>query len=269
MLISAGCRIVYDCPQPTPMLLMVTPHPSRAGDLVGPQQLTCEPPVELRTYGDGFGNLCTRIVAPAGRITISTRMIVRDTGLPDAVSRASWQRRLEDLPDEMLVYLLGSRYCDTDRLSDTAWSLFGTGPTGWDRVQAICDFVHRHITFGYEHADATRTASEAFAARRGVCRDYAHLAIALCRCVNIPARYCTGYLGDIGMPPPYGPMDFAAWFEVFLDDRWHVFDARNNVPRIGRILLARGRDATDVAIATTFGPCTLAGFAVFTDEAAQ
>jgi transglutaminase-like putative cysteine protease len=268
MRISAGCQIVYDCPQPTPMLLVVTPHPTRAPDLVGPHVLAFDPPVEARSYSDGFGNVCTRIVAPAGRLTIATRLIVEDTGMPDPMIRAAWQRSVEHLPDEMLIYHLGSRYCDTDRLSDIAWSLFGQGPTGWDRVQAICDYVHDRIAFGYEHARATRTASEAFSERRGVCRDYAHLAITLCRCVNIPARYCTGYLGDIGMPPPYGPMDFAAWFEVYLDDRWHTFDARNNVPRIGRILLARGRDATDVAIATTFGPCTLAEFRVFTDQAA-
>jgi transglutaminase-like putative cysteine protease len=266
MQISAGCQIVYDCPQPTPMLLMVSPHPSREADLVGPHHIGFDPPIPARPYIDSFGNACTRIIAPPGRLTIETRLLIGDSGLPDPVERAAWQRSIEDLPDEMLIYLLGSRYCDTDRLSDVAWSLFGQGPAGWDRVQAICDYVHNHIAFGYEHARATRTASEAFAERRGVCRDYAHLAITLCRCVNIPARYCTGYLGDIGIPPPYGPMDFAAWFEVFLDDRWHTFDARNNEPRIGRILMARGRDATDVAIATTFGPCTLAGFSVFTDE---
>lgn len=205
-------------------------------------------------------------MAPTGRLIISTRLAVMDPGTVDVVSPAAWQRRVEDLPDEMLIYLLGSRYCDTDRLSDRAWALFGQRPKGWTLVQAICDFVHERIQFGYEHARATRTASEAFEEQRGVCRDYAHLAITLCRCLNIPARYCTGYLGDIGVPPPYGPMDFAAWFEVYLDDNWHTFDARSNTPRIGRILMARGRDATDVAIATTFGPCTLAGFRVFTDE---
>lgn len=264
--ISAGCQIVYDCPQPTPMLLAVTPHPSRAADLVGAHQISFYPPVEVRNYHDSFGNVCSRIVAPPGRMVISTRLLIEDSGAPDTITRAAWQRPVEELPDEMLIYLLGSRYCDTDRLSEIAWSLFGQGATGWDRVQAICDYVHERITFGYEHARATRTASEAFTEQRGVCRDYAHLAVTLCRCVNLPARYCTGYLGDIGMPPPYGPMDFAAWFEVYLDDRWHTFDARNNTPRIGRILVARGRDATDVAIATTFGPCTLSGFSVFTDE---
>jgi transglutaminase-like putative cysteine protease len=268
MRIRAGCQIVYDCPQPTPMLLLVSPHPSRAVDLVGPHEMAFDPPVPARDYTDSFGNLCTRIVAPPGRIVISTRLVVEDSGQREPVTRAAWQRAVEQLPDEHLIYLLGSRYCDTDRLSEVAWALFGQGPTGWDRVQAICDFVHHHIAFGYEHARATRTASEAMAERRGVCRDYAHLAVALCRCVNIPARYCTGYLGDIGVPASPDPMDFAAWFEVFLDDRWHVFDARNNTPRIGRILMARGRDATDVAIVTTFGPCTLAGFSVVTEEVA-
>lgn len=266
MRITAGCQITYDCPQPTPMLLMVSPHPSRDADLIGAAEMAFDQPVGARNYVDGFGNRCTRIIAPPGRLTISTRLMVRDPGTTDVIVPSAAQRPVQDLPDEMLVYLLGSRYCDTDRLSDTAWSLFGGGLQGWALVQAICDYVHTHIAFGYEHASATRTASEAFADRRGVCRDYAHLAVTFCRCLNIPARYCTGYLGDIGMPPPYGPMDFAAWFEVYLDDHWHTFDARNNMPRIGRILMARGRDATDVAIATTFGPCMLSDFRVFTDE---
>jgi transglutaminase-like putative cysteine protease len=266
MRISAGCQITYDCPQPTPMLLMLSPHPSRLPDLVGPHEIRFDPPIPARDYLDGFGNRCTRIIAPTGRLVISTRLMVEDPGTPDATAPTAWQRQVDDLPSEMLVWLLGSRYCDTDRMADIAWALFGHAPMGWARVQTICDFVHERIVFNYQHARATRSASEAFEEQRGVCRDYAHLAVTLCRCVNIPARYCTGYLGDIGMPPPYGPMDFAAWFEVYLDDQWHTFDARNNQPRIGRILMARGRDATDVAIATTFGPCTLADFRVFTDE---
>lgn len=235
-------------------------------DLVGPHRIAFDPPVAARPCTDGFGNLCARIVAPAGRLAISTRLVMRDTGATDPVVRDARRHPVEELPDEMLICLLGSRDCDTDRLSDLAWSLFGQGPTGWDRVQAICDFTHRHITFGYEHADATRTASEAHAAAKGVCRDCAHLAVTLCRCVNIPVRYCTGDLGDIGIPPPHGPMDVAAWFEVRLGGQWHTFDARNNTPRIGRIPMARGRDATDAAIATTFGPCTLSAFSVLTDD---
>ena len=178
----------------------------------------------------------------------------------------TWQHNVEQLPEETLVFLLGSRYCETDRLSDIAWKLFSGTPLGWPRVQAICDFVHNHIAFGYEHASSTKTAFEVFNERRGVCRDFAHLAIALCRCMNIPARYCTGYLGDIGLPPPYAPMDFAGWFEAYLGGSWHTFDARNNTPRIGRILLARGRDAADVAISTAFGENTLTSFKVWTDQ---
>lgn len=248
------------------MLLMVSPHQSRLPSILEPNQINFSPPIPSRHYHDGFGNFCTRIVAPAGPLVITTSLLVSDSGQPDILVPTAVQRPVEELPDDILVYLLGSHYCDTDRLADIAWAKFGQGPTGWARVQAVCDFTHNHITFGYEHARATRTASEAYHEGRGVCRDYAHLAVTLCRCLNIPARYCTGYLGDIGMPPPYGPMDFAAWFEVYLDDSWHTFDARNNMPRIGRILMARGRDATDVAIATTFGPCTLTGFTVITDE---
>ena len=173
---------------------------------------------------------------------------------------------MEDLPAETLIFLLSSRYCETDRLSEVAWNLFEKSPPGWARVQAICDFVHRHIAFGYEHARATMTSWEVFNEGKGVCRDYAHLAITFCRCMNIPARYCTGYLGDIGVPPPYGPMDFASWFEAYLGGRWYTFDARNNMPRIGRVLIAQGRDAADVPITHTFGPNTLVSFKVWTDE---
>ncbi|MQA65215.1 MAG: transglutaminase family protein [Alphaproteobacteria bacterium] len=269
MHISAGCQIIYDCPQSTPMLLMVTPHPSRTVDLVEQHQIAFDPPIGSHNYSDGFGNICTRIVAPSGRLVISTRFLAEDSGGQDPIAPTARQHPVEELPDDLLIYLLASRYCDTDNLSDTAWALFGQGPTGWGRVQAICDYVHERITFDYAQASPTRTASEALSARRGVCRDYAHLAVALCRCMNIPARYCTGFLSDIGAPPPYGPMDFAAWFEAYLDDRWHVFDPRNNTPQIGRILMARGRDATDVAIVTNFGFCTLVGFNVFTDKASE
>jgi transglutaminase-like putative cysteine protease len=196
---------------------------------------------------------------------LSTDALVNDSGLPDVVVPSARQTPVQQLPESTLVYLLGSRYCETDQLSDIAWQRFGTGPTGWARVQAICDFVNGHIQFGYQHARRTRTAWEAYNEGIGVCRDYARLAIALCRCMNIPARYCTGYLGDYGTEPPYGPMDFAGWFEAFLGDRWYTFDARNNPPRIGRVLIARGRDACDVALSSTFGPNTLEGFKVWTD----
>jgi transglutaminase-like putative cysteine protease len=266
MQIRIGYEIIFDCPQPTPMLLTVNVHYSRAADLVSPDHLITTPSIPLTAYRDGFGNWCTRIVAPAGEIQLSSDAVIRDTGQPDRVASGAQQVPVQDLPDETLVFLLGSRYCETDRLSPVAWSLFGNGPTGWGRVQAICDFVHAHITFGYEYARATKTAWEAYQERTGVCRDFAHLAVAFCRCMNIPARYCTGYLGDIGMPPPYGPMDFAGWFEAYLDGEWYVFDPRNNIPRIGRVLMARGRDAADVAISNSFGANTLKRFRVWTDE---
>jgi transglutaminase-like putative cysteine protease len=245
---------------------MVNIHYSRASDIVIPDYLTTDPSVPITSYRDAFGNWCSRIVAPIGRMRLKSHAIIKDTAEPDVVVPSAQQHAVEDLPEETLVFLLGSRYCETDRLAEAAWQLFGQSPPGWTRVQAICDYVHNHITFGYEHARATKTAWEAFNEGTGVCRDYAHLAITLCRCMNIPARYCTGYLGDMGMPPPYGVMDFAAWFEVYLGGRWYTFDARNNVPRIGRVLIARGRDAVDVAIATTFGPNTLESFTVWTEE---
>jgi len=268
MLIRAGFEISYDCPQPTPMLLVLSVHPARLPDVVGSHRIAFDPPIGSTEYRDAYGNICHRILAPAGRLTISKRLLVQDPGTPDSVVPEAVQHPVQDLPDDALVFLLGSRYCETDRLSDIAWSLFGGTAPGWPRVQAICDYVHDRITFGYEHADATRTAFRGNEDRRGVCRDFAHLAITLCRCMNIPARYCTGYLGDIGVPPVDYPMDFSAWFEAYLGGHWHTFDARHNTPRIGRILMARGRDATDVAISTSFGPSALSGFAVLTDEVA-
>ena len=266
MQIRVGYELIYECPQPTPMLLTLNTHFSRVADIVTPDHIVTSPSVPIAPYRDEFGNWCSRIVAPTGQIRISTDAVLNDSGLPDPIEPNAWQHPVQDLPEETLVFLLGSRYCDTDRMTEIAWSLFDKAPTGWGRVQAICDFVHNHIVFGYEHARSTRTAMEAFHERRGVCRDYTHLAITFCRCMNIPARYCTGYLGDIGMPPPYAPGDFAAWFEVFLGGRWHIFDARNNVPRIGRVLIGRGRDATDVPLSTTFGPNVLKSFKVWTDE---
>ncbi|HTW29862.1 MAG TPA: transglutaminase family protein [Acetobacteraceae bacterium] len=268
MRIRAGYEIAYDCPQPTPMLLMLSVHPSRLGDLETRHAITIDPPLGAGEYRDGFGNICTRVLVPPGRTVFATDFVIRDSGAPDPVVPEAAQLPVEALPDDALVYLLGSRYCETDRLSETAWTLFGNTPQGWPRVQAICDYVHERIAFGYEHARPTRTAYEAFVEQRGVCRDFAHLAVTFCRCMNIPARYCTGYLGDIGVPPVDAPMDFSAWFDVFLGGSWHTFDARHNRPRIGRILMARGRDATDVAMATTFGPCALAGFRVVTDALA-
>lgn len=268
MQIQVGYELVYSFPQPTPIILAVNIHYSRAADIVRPDHMISSPSIPVFPYRDTFGNWCNRVVAPQGRIRFSAQGVVNDTGAPDVVSPQAEQHAIQALPEEALMFLLGSRYCETDRLSETAWNLFAGAPTGWGRVQAICDFVHQHITFGYKHARPTKTAWEAFNERNGVCRDYAHLAIAFCRCMNIPARYCTGYLGDIGVPPADSPMDFAGWFEAYLGGAWYTFDPRNNVPRIGRVLIARGRDATDVAIATTFGPNTLESFRVWTDEVA-
>ena len=261
-----GCRLRYRLTQRTPLIAILNVHYSRFGDLERADYLVTSPSVPLESYRDGFGNWCTRMVAPAGDFTLSTDGIFRDCGLPDPVALDARQQAVQDLPFETLVYLLGSRYCDTDLLSEEAWRLFDNTPPGWARVQAICDFVHSTVSFDYTQASATRTASETLTGRTGVCRDFAHLAIALCRCMNIPARYCTGYLSDIGEPEPYPTGDFAAWMEVFLDGRWCVFDPRNNKKRTGRILIARGRDAADVPLAQTFGPNTLTEFFVWTDK---
>jgi transglutaminase-like putative cysteine protease len=266
MRIRAGFSIAYDCPQPTPMLLCLNIHPSRRIDLLTDQVLSFDRDVDAWNYTDTFGNACTRIEAPAGRTTISTAFEIYDTGLPEITPSHAPQHSINDLPDDVLVYLLGSRYCDTDKLADFAWNEFSGTQPGWSRVQAILDFAHNHIEFDYQRADATRSAHGGYLDRVGVCRDYAHLAITLCRCMNIPARYCTGYLGDIGVPFNPDPMDFSAWFEVYLGGHWHTVDARHNTPRIGRILMATGRDATDVALTTNFGPASLARFEVTTDE---
>lgn len=266
MKINVGFEITHNFPQPTPMMVMLNVHPSRELDLVKPDRVTANPYTPISVYLDGFGNICGRLVAPAGDFTLTTDAVVLDSGEPDVASWDAYQHPVEDLPDDTLVYLLGSRYCETDRLVNDAWGLFGATPLGWGRVQAIVDFVHAHIRFGYHHARATKSAYDAWNERQGVCRDFAHLAITLCRCMNIPARYATGYLGDIGVPKDPAPMDFSAWFEVYLGGRWHTFDARHNKPRVGRIVMARGRDAADAALTNAFGPNTLKTFRVWTDE---
>lgn len=269
MRIHFGFDIAMDFAQATPMLMMLNVHPSRRHELIVPDLLRLEPEVALSTYMDAFGNLCSRLVAPAGRFRVWTDGVVDDSGLPDRVAPEAGEVPIGELPSETLIYLLGSRYCETDALSQTAWNLFGSVKPGWTRVQAIVDFVHNHLEFGYQHARATRTAFEGFEERRGVCRDFAHLAVTLCRCMNIPARYATGYLGDIGVPQDPSPMDFSAWFEVYLQGGWYSFDARHNHPRIGRIVMAYGRDAADVALANSFGSHYLSTFKVWTDEISE
>src|SRR5580698_10149413 len=254
MKLRVGYELTYECVQPTPMLLMLNTHYSRVQDVLSADVLVVDPPVPITQYRDVFGNLCSRIVARGGRTRMSTTAVLEISDRPETREPFGYQHPVESLPDECLMFLLGSRYCETDLLSTAAWQMFGSGPPGRDRVQAICDFVHRHITFGYEFARPTKTAADAYRERKGVCRDFAHLAVALCRAVNIPARYCTGYISDVGTPQPWSPMDFAAWFEAYLGGEWQTFDARNNAPRIGRVLMALGRDAADVALTTTFGP---------------
>ena len=251
------------------MLLMLSLRPEREADLLTEHRIQLSNEIPLRDYRDLFGNVCTRLVAPAGLLEIRNEFVISDNGLPDEVSPRAEQWPIDSLPDEVLVYLLGSRYCDTEKLSQVAWQQFGSIVGGWQRVKAICDYVHSRLEFGYHHARPDRTASEGHQERRGVCRDFAHLAVALCRCLNIPARYCTGYLGDIGVPRDPAPMDFSAWFEAFLDGRWFTFDARHNRPRIGRVVIGRGRDAADVAISTAFGPTQLVRFQVVTEEVAN
>ncbi|MDV2986962.1 UNVERIFIED_CONTAM: transglutaminase family protein [Methylobacteriaceae bacterium AG10] len=269
MLIKTGYDITFETDAATPMSLLLSVHPSRQGDLRSPETIRFDPPIPQRQSLDAFGNVCTRIVAPAGRLAISADFLVADLGLPDAVVPDAAQLPVDALPDDVMLYLMASRYCDTDRLCGLAWQLFGHTQEGWARVQAIVDHVHERIRFDYMQADATRTAFDGYHQQVGVCRDFAHLAIAFCRCMNIPARYCTGYLGDIGVPAVPDPMDFSAWFEVYLGGRWYTFDARHNTPRIGRIVMARGRDATDCAISTSFGTARLVAFAVHTDEVAD
>ena len=260
-----GYDFKYRFEQATPCIMLLNVHHTRFSDLEGPDHIQTDPSTKIAGYHDGFGNWCSRMTAPAGVVRIFATSIVRDSGRPDVHVSTAGQVPVDRLPDDTLVYLLASRFCESDTFLDATWQLVGKAKPGFDRVQAICDFVHNHIRFGYETARPTRTAAEAYRERVGVCRDYAHLAIALCRALNIPARYCSGYLSDVGTPLPLPPGDFAAWFEAYLEGGWQLFDPRNNEPRIGRILMARGRDAADVAMVTTFGPSKLEGFRVWTD----
>ncbi len=258
-----GCALDYELKQPTPMIVLLNVHHSRASDLVTPDLLKSTPSVAMESYRDGFGNWCVRLVAPVGRFQLGTDGIIRDHGHSDPVEFDAVQHPIEHLAPDVLTFLLPSRYCESDLMFDLAWSLFGGTQPGWRRVQAICDHVHNTVTFGYEHSRPTRTAAETHTEGRGVCRDFAHLAIAFCRAMNVPARYCTGYVSDIGQAPPYAAMDFAAWIEVYLGGQWWVFDPRNNDVRFGRVLIARGRDAADVPLTHSFGPNVLTDFQVW------
>ena len=268
MLIRYGYDITIACGQPTAVVCLLTLREERLKDLTAPEALVFTPDVPTTTYHDTFGNICRRFTAPVGDLRMWGDATIRDSGLHDPVDRAAREIPPADLPDDCLIYMLGSRYCETDRLSQIAWDLFQDVPPGWSRVQAICDYVHARIKFNYQAARSTRTAYDAHEERTGVCRDFAHLAIALIRCMNIPARYVNGYLGDIGVPV-VDPMDFSAWIEVYLGGRWITFDPRNNIPRIGRIVVARGRDAADIPLINSFGPHWLKSFRVWAYDLAD
>jgi transglutaminase-like putative cysteine protease len=266
MLIRVGYDIEFDLPAPTPMLTVLHVHPSRAGNLHRPDDLHTEPDLPVSEYTDVFGNRCGRLYAPAGSLRLFSDALVEDSGEPDAYAPEAEQHRVEDLPAEVIQFLLGSRYCEVDRLSQIAWDLFSHTEPGWARVQAICDWVNAHVRFDYQLTHPGKSALDVYNEATGVCRDFQHLAISFCRSLNIPARYATGYLPDIGIEA-HDEMDYAAWFEVYLGGRWFTFDARNNTRRIGRVLMATGRDAVDVALTTSFGNAILKKFIVIAEQA--
>jgi transglutaminase-like putative cysteine protease len=266
MLIRIGFDLTFELPAPVSLVMMLYTHPSRSNSLLVPERIHSSPSLPIETFIDHFGNRCGRVLAPAGELRLWHEAVVRDSGLPDPIHPEAAQWEVPDLPAEVVPFLFASRYCETDHLGTIAWELFGQTPLGWPRVQAVCNWVHQNVQFGYEFARPTKSAFDVYQERRGVCRDFSHLLITFLRCLNIPARYATGYLGDIGVPLAPEPMDFSAWTEVFLDGRWYTFDARHNKPRIGRIVMARGKDAVDVALTTSFGPSTLKKFIVITDE---
>ena len=265
ILIRLAYDIQFELPADVAMVALLNVHPSRAQDLLEPDELQIEPQLDLTTYRDSFGNRCTRFVAPQGHLRLSSRTLIQDSGRIDPANWAARESAVGELPPEILRYLMNSRYCEVDRFSNIAYELFGSVTPGWGRVQAICDWVHSKVAFNYQMARPTKTAMDVYTERVGVCRDFQHLAIAFCRAMNIPARYATGYLGDIGVPVVL-PMDFSAWFEVWLEGAWWTFDARNNQPRMGRVLMATGLDAADVAMTTSFGRADLTHFFVVAEE---
>jgi transglutaminase-like putative cysteine protease len=269
VLIRLGYDIRFDIPVPVAMVALLSVHPSRAGHLIEPDELKIDPPVPVEKYLDSFGNICSRLLAPAGPLALQCSTVIKDSGEPDPVALDARQSPVHELPSEVLQFLLASRYCEVDRLHNIATDLFFDTQPGWARVQAICNWVNSKVEFGYHHARSTKTALDVYTERTGVCRDFQHLAVTFCRCMNIPARYVTGYLGDIGVPANPTPMDFSAWFEVFLEGKWWAFDGRHNQRRIGRVLMATGRDAADVAITTSFGSSVLRKFTVVSEELAD
>jgi len=269
MILRLGYDIHFDIPSPVAMVALLNVHPSRVADLRDSDELRVEPAAQTETYIDSFGNRCTRFIAQKGTLRLSNSTLIYDSGLADRVSPDARELPVQELPREILHYLYNSRYCEVDRFSTIALELFGAVPPGWSRVQAVCDWVHTRVSFGYQYARPTKTALDVFTERFGVCRDFQHLPVTLCRALNIPARYATGYLGDIGVSAAPSPMDFSAWFEAYLEDRWWTFDARHNQPCIGRVLMATGRDASDVAMTTSFGIANLRQFTVVSEQLPQ
>ncbi len=269
MMLRVGYDIQFEIPSPVPIVAMLNVHPSRVADLRASDELRIEPWTSVDCFLDSFGNRCTRFVAQPGTLRLSNSTLIYDAGYTDPVKTDAQEIPVQELPSEILRYLLNSRYCEVDRFSNIAVEMFGGIPRGWGRVQAICDWVHSRVSFGYQYARPTKTAWDVFSEGLGVCRDFQHLAVTLCRALHIPARYATGYLGDIRIPPVTSPMDFSAWFEAYLDHRWWTFDARHNYPRYGRVLMATGRDASDVAITTSFGTANLTSFSVVSEEVLQ
>jgi transglutaminase-like putative cysteine protease len=266
MILCLGYDIEFEIPAPVAMVALLNVHPSRVADLRAADELSVSPATVVESFIDSFGNRCTRFLAQHGALRLSNSTLIYDAGIPDAVNPAAREIPPQELPRDALRYLYNSRYCEVDRFCAIASELFGSVPPGWARVQAVCDWVHAKVSFGYQYARPTKSALDVFTERFGVCRDFQHLAVTMCRALNIPARYATGYLGDIGVPPSPDPMDFSAWFEAYLEDRWWTFDARHNHPRLGRVLMATGRDASDGAITTSFGIANLRQFAVVSEE---
>lgn len=267
MLIKLGYELIFDIPVPrVPMVLMLYTHPDHAHLLQQPEKIHIEPEVQVKDFIDAFGNRAAMIVAPQGKLRITYENVALDTGEPEPTIEGKILHPVEELPPDVLQFLLASRYCEVDRMTNMAWQLFGQTPPTWERVKAIVDWAHGHIEFGYKYASPFKTAHDVCVERQGVCRDYMHLAITMLRAMNVPARYATGYLGDIGVPINPAPMDFSAYLEVYLSGKWWAMDARHNIQRIGRIKQAHGRDAVDVALTTSFGPTRLEKFYVVTEE---
>ena len=266
MHIRVGCEFRYEAKWPTPTVMQVQPYPTGTHKLLREEWKTT-PDLSMHAYNDIYDNLCQRLVLVAGENILRYDALVEVVGEYDEINLNAKQMAVEDLPDDVLLYTLPSRFCLSDILSDTAWQLFGQTEPGWGRVQTICDWVHNNISFQYGASTAITTALDVYEQRTGVCRDFTQLAATFCRALNIPTRYVFGYIPDIGVPPPNEPMDFCAWMEVYLGGRWWTFDPRNNIPRIGRVLIGRGRDALDVAMVTTYGGPLLQQMTVWADEA--